>query len=505
MSGIRHMRSSQPACRPTTQSRGTFPFRVRSVRRKCSETERHRGGSGARTGRCDVAPGNPWARRRQWGGALEAGGGREGGRGEIGERGGHTARATRRAARRCAGEERTLARRGRRTRVEGAQARGHAEGDAATPPTGAMAMATPNAAVEAIQGVPSPHLLDIGERIELPTLSSMAPVMPPRRLSVGTRWRKAAAGSAKPSIASLLPAAVLKHRKRRSREPSKSALSTERSGTTGAMDAVGPLESIMRAERAKDIESTRKQLAAAHVSGRSAEEVAAEVDALPSSQRQVVLATMLHNERALRGIANACTLMSSSHGMTETLTNVARATHELLKPAEGVTVHVEVPRGSATAGGAAGADMEHDRTLSAKLIEHALPAERAGVHALHPLQQLIANAFNGEVKVSHKKRMGESSLATRTCAYVCVPCASPADTVAQGHSPVIAVILLNFGEGTAGKQATEQLDHQILLSLGRHAGTCVANALAKQTQEELARTTATLLSLTRSDARSVCT
>ena len=213
---------------------------------------------------------------------------------------------------------------------------------------------------------------------------------------------------------------------------------------------------------------------------------------------------MLHNERALRGIANACTLMSSSHDMTETLTNVARATHELLKPAGGVTVHVEVPRGSATAGGAAGADMEHDRTLSAKLIEHALPAERAGVNALH-LQQLIANAFNGEVKVSHKKRVGESSLATRTCAYVCVPCASPADMVAQGHSPVIAVILLNFGEGTAGKQATEQLDHQILLSLGRHAGTCVANALAKQTQEELARTTATLLSLTRSDARSVCT
>ena len=115
----------------------------------------------------------------------------------------------------------------------------------------------------------------------------------------------------------------------------------------------------MRAERAKDIESTRKQLAAAHVSGRSAEEVAAEVDALPSSQRQVVLATMLHNERTLRGIANACTLMSSSHDMTETLTNVARATHELLKPAGGVTVHVEVPRGSATAGGAAGADMEH--------------------------------------------------------------------------------------------------------------------------------------------------
>ena len=130
-------------------------FRFVCVR--CAESVPKRNGAAAALApeRADVTW-RPATRGRDDGngGGLEAGGGREGGREEIGKRGGHTACATRRAARRCAGEERTLARRGRRTRVEGAQARGHAEGDAATPPTGAMAMATPNAAVEAYRACP---------------------------------------------------------------------------------------------------------------------------------------------------------------------------------------------------------------------------------------------------------------------------------------------------------------------------------------------------------------
>ena len=277
------------------------------------------------------------------------------------------------------------------------------------------------------------------------------------------------------------------------------------------------VQQLSAAEQAQDVALAREKLARARAhSGRRPEDLAAELDALPPSQRRVLLADMLRQNESLGGIAAACGTMSASLDIAETLSNIARATHELLGPVGGVTVHVEIPKSGSqepshegekcgedagtppNGGGGHGVRARNPRHSVETLVEHALDMD-ARADALHPLQKLIATAFDGEVQVTHEvvekaeSALPGTPLALRTRSYVAIPCVAPSEFVATGGQAVLAVLLCNLGDDHFGKQATEVLDKLTLSSLGRHAGTTLAAALGKQQQDELTRTSRTLL------------